>query len=290
MKALPWLALLAACGSGRAPQSPDATTDAATETTISLRTTTFVQPPGETYHCWYFHAYTPMQAIAGFHPVAGAGVHHLALFFEPGGAVQADRECSTFGRWSLLYGAGVGTGDATFPDGIAMPLRDDGVYVLQIHVLNATDQSIAVQAGVDLALTPPGASYTRAGMFVAGNASFTVPAHTQGYTVTTDCTGKLPGGTSLIGLFPHMHKLGARFETNLAQQTIYDQPWQFDAQTLTMFQPAPTVAATDTLEMRCIYDNPGDAPVSFGLSTSDEMCFGAFYYTPATIDEIDCIQ
>lgn len=292
MKALPWLLVaLAACGSDHAA-APDAaaTGDAAVETTISLRTTAFVQPPGETYHCWYFHAYTPVQAIAGFHPVAGAGVHHLALFFQPGGSVQPDRECETFGQWSLLYGAGVGTPDTAFPAGIAMPLRGDGVYILQVHILNATDQSLTVQAGVDLALTAPGAAYTRAGMFLAGNVSFSVPAHATGYTVTTDCTGKLPAGASLVGLFPHMHKLGARFQADLATQTLYDQPWQFDAQTLTMFQPAPTVATSDTLAMRCIYDNPGTTSVPFGLSTNDEMCFGAFYYTPATVDELDCIQ
>jgi hypothetical protein len=265
MKILPALAVLVACGPDHATQAPDAPAmDAATALTISLRTTPFVQAPGETYHCWYFRVDTPMQAIVGFHPVAGAGVHHLALFFEPNGVMRPDRECSTFGQWSLLYGAGVGTGDAAFPDGVAMPTRSDGVYVLQVHILNATDQPLSIAAGVDLALSRAAAAYTRAGMFLAGNVSFSVPAHATNYTVTTACTGGFPAGARLIGLFPHMHKLGVRFATDLVSgPTLYDQPWQFDAQALTMFPSAPAVASTDTIEMRCTYTNPGDSAVAF---------------------------
>jgi hypothetical protein len=281
------LVLIIACGGTPPPPAPDA----AVAPTISLRESGFQQAPGETYHCWYFQPDAPVgAAITTFHPVTSTGVHHLALFFEPGGSVRPDRECSTFGNWSLLWGAGVGTNDAALPDGVAVPMRRDGVYVLQIHILNATDQSVAIDAGVDLTLTEPGATYTRAGTFLEGNTSFTVPAHSTGTTVTTDCTGRLPAGAQLVGLFPHMHKLGAQFQTKLGGQTIYDQPWKFDAQTLAMFAPAPAVAASDTIEMRCIFNNPTDTAVSFGLSTNDEMCFGAFYYTPAVQDEIDCIQ
>jgi hypothetical protein len=280
------LLLLAACGSSTPASSPDAP---AASPTIQLRTTPFMQPPGETYHCWYFKPDAPAgTAIASFHPVTSAAVHHLALFFQPGGTVQPDATCNGFGPWSLLWGAGVGTGDTVFPPGVAVPARTDGVYILQVHIRNSSDQTVSIEAGVDLSLTTD--AFTRAGMFLAGNTQFTVPAHALNFTVTTDCAGRLPDGAHVVGLFPHMHQLGARFQVDVSGQHVYDQPWQFDAQTLAMFDPQPTVASTATIEMRCIYDNPGDAPVSFGLSTTDEMCFGAFYYTPATRDEIDCVH
>jgi hypothetical protein len=281
------LVLATACHSS-APAAPDG---ASAAPTISLRAAPYVQPPGESYHCWWFRPDTAEgTAITAFHPVTSAGVHHLALFYQAGGTVQADRECDSFGQWSLVWGAGVGTGDAQFPDGVAVPARADGVYILQVHLLNASDQPAAIEAGVDLTLAPAGTPYTRAGMLIEGNTSFTVPAHTQGFAVDTDCTGQLPDGAQLVGLFPHMHRLGARFQADVRGASVYDQAWKFDAQTLAMFAPFPTVARTDTLHMRCTYDNTSDTAVSFGLSTTDEMCFGAFYYAPATRDEIDCIQ
>jgi hypothetical protein len=296
LKILACVALAGACSSPSDPISPDAplSPDAATSATISLRTTAFEQPASaETYHCWYFKPATPPgAAITAFHPITSAGVHHLALFFDAGGSVQPDGPCDSFGPWSLLWGAGVGTNDAVLPSGIALPARSDGVYVLQVHILNASDQAIAIRAGVDMTLSA--SSYTRAGVFLMGNTHFTVPGYAQNLRVTTDCSGKLPDAAQLVGLFPHMHRLGAEFQVDLVSggdhHGIYDEPWRFDAQTLALFAPEPAVRSSDTIEMRCIYDNPTATAVSFGPSTSDEMCFGAFYYTPATTDEIDCIR
>jgi len=271
--------------------------DAAAANTISLRTMPHSLAAGtEDYRCtWFQPSADPSAAIKTLHPVTGSGVHHIALFFAAGDSVQAERSCFDFGtNWVLVAGAGVGSGDVNFPDGVALPVRTDGAYVLQIHMLNASSQPMDVQAGYDLGLTAPGSQWQRAGVYITGTTRFSIPAGAIGYSASATCTGNLPADAKLISLFPHMHKLGVHFHVDRTSggQTaaLYDNGWLFDSQTVVPIQPEVPLAPADSVTIRCTWDNPGSTAVSFGLHTSDEMCFGIFYYYPATTDQISCTR
>jgi hypothetical protein len=297
--------LIAGCG-----QAPSTSLDAAstadagapdsgsTANVLSLMTAPHDLAPGAwDYRCTWFAADAPPGAgVKSFKPITSTGVHHLALFWASGDTVQPEQSCMSFGRnWRLLAGAGVGSGEVDLPDGVAMPLRSGGAYVLQVHMLNATEHTISVSGGYDLGLTDPNASFTRAGVYVMGSTQFQIPAGAIGYAVDKTCNASdLPAGAALLNVFPHMHKLGVHVLIEHLGQTstspIIDSPWLFDAQGVTPISPPMPLAAQDRIHLRCTYDNTTGAPVSFGESTSDEMCFGVFYYSPATSDEIDCIR
>jgi hypothetical protein len=256
-----------------------------------------LDPGGQDYRCSWFPAdVRPDAAVKAMHPFATPGVHHVALFWAEGDSVQPDRDCWSFGsNWVLIAGAGVNSGDVVFPSGIALPLRSGGAYVIQTHMLNAMDHALSIQAGYDLTLTAAGESFTSAGIYVTGVTRFQIPAATMGYSVETLCpANKLPAGASLINVFPHMHKLGTNFFieriAGATKQTLLENPWNFDNQIVVPIQPAVALGTADILHIRCTYDNPGTMPVSFGESTTDEMCFAVFYYEPATQPEIDCVH
>jgi hypothetical protein len=298
-KWLLWFLLMSACsgggggtGGGGGSGLPDAGANS-----ISLRTMPHSLPAGmEDYRCtWFAPSADPGRAIRTLHPVTSPGVHHISLFFAAGDTVQAERSCVDFGRnWVLVAGAGVGSDDVDFPDGVALPVRTDGAYVLQVHMLNASQQPMDVRAGYDLGLTAAGANWQRAGVYLTGTTQFSIPAGATGYSASATCSGNLPAETKLISLFPHMHKLGVHFHVDRtaagATSTIYDGGWLFDSQSVVPIQPEVPLAPADSLTIRCTWDNPGPTAVAFGLHTSDEMCFGVFYYYPATTDQISCMQ
>jgi hypothetical protein len=91
-----------------------------------------------------------------------------------------------------------------------------------------------------------------------------------------------------------MHKLGVQFHVDRTSggqtSVLYDNAWLFDSQTVVPIAPEVPLGTTDSLTVRCTWDNPTTAPVSFGLHTSDEMCFGVFYYYPATTDQLRCVH
>jgi hypothetical protein len=268
---------------------------------LSLRSTPFMlaAAPAEDYRCtWFAPDFPEGAAIKSFRHAAAPGVHHIALFWSEGESPQPERSCWSFGNhWVLVAGAGVGSGETTFPDGVALPLRrTGGSYVLQVHMLNTAPSPISVSAGFDLTLTKPGESYSRAGIYLTGNTRFQIPGLTPSYAVEQTCS-TLPAGAQIVNLLPHMHRLGQRFQVERLTggsigglTTLYDGAWKFDDQEMVPFSPAVSLNDGESLRIRCIWGNPGTQPVGFGESTTDEMCFGVFYYHPAQADEIDCVR
>jgi hypothetical protein len=251
--------------------------------------------PGEQdYRCTYLPAPPSAGAIAAFRPVAGPGVHHVALFFAPGEHAQAEQSCWKFGdNWVLVAGAGVNGPEVRLPSNVALPLDTNGVYILQVHMLNASHSNIEVQARYELEPTT-NKTYQTAGIYITGVEHFTIPAATNGYAVDATCQGDLPEDARLVNLFPHMHQLGVRFQAEHVvggrSESLYDAGWRFDDQTVVGLTPEVALGKGDGLHVRCIYDNPNDHAVRFGEGTTDEMCFGIFYYYPAPQPETICVK
>lgn len=83
----------------------------------------------------------------------------------------------------------------------------------------------------------------------------------------------------------HMHTLGKRGLTRIeradgANECLLDIPrWDFNWQHSHVLTKPKQVAPGDKLYLECQWDNPGDADVSRGEGTSDEMCLGIYYVT-----------
>ncbi len=259
---------------------------------LEIRSDPYDLAPGsEEYRCFWFSIDTHAGAGAiAFRPVGGEGVHHVVIFRTSQG-VEASRRCDGLeGDWTILAGAGVGSGEVRFPEGVAMPVSDGDVFVLQLHMLNATGDRITIQGGYDVTLTEPGVEYTRAGMYTVSTTAISIPPGSEGYSLEHSCRGDLPDAAQLFNLFPHMHQLGRQFDIEVGGGSIYSSGWNFENQSVVALDPEVPLGQDDTLTIRCTWDNPTGRTVGFGLSTTDEMCGTAFYFYPSNVDEIRCVQ
>ena len=113
-----------------------------------------------------------------------------------------------------------------------------------------------------------------AGLTVAPRA---VSTQTGRCNVTADST--------LFAIFPHMHQTGVHQKVTLTPGAgtpvdVMDDDYTFDEQFYRLLSPGVQVHAGDRLDVTCTYDNPGDA-MTFGESTTDEMCYAGIYVYPA---------
>lgn len=92
-------------------------------------------------------------------------------------------------------------------------------------------------------------------------------------------TTRLPVDALLVSTAPHMHGLGRAVTTTLTRADGEEvcltalEGWDFDWQ---FSYPAAgegiPVNVTDTIQLTCTFDNPGDAEVQWGERTDEEMC------------------
>src|SRR5215468_3936380 len=154
------LAFVAACHS----TSPGAAVDASTVvdgttpdgwTPLISRSWTLPAGATNTYKC------TRMQVpadlwVSGFRATSPNGTHHEVLTISTSSTATGDYDCSAGSLdTEMLYAAGVGTDDLLFPPGIAMHIPA-GTYInLNLHLFNATDNSLADRSGVLVKVVAP---------------------------------------------------------------------------------------------------------------------------------------
>jgi hypothetical protein len=63
--------------------------------------------------------------------------------------------------------------------------------------------------------------------------------------------------------------------------TLYDQDYTFDGQEHVMFDPIRTLHRGDALKIECTYNNTTGNVVTFGESTTDEMCLAGMTIYPS---------
>ncbi len=166
-----------------------------------------------------------------------------------------------------------------FPSG-GLRVAPGDRFILQIHYNNGAGvPDVRDSSGVRLFTGP--AVGTEYGMFSVGSMTFSLPPR-QRSTVEGRCT--IRRATTLYAGMPHMHLLGAEFETSLlrqgspAQNILSLRGWSFESQ---LFYSLPIeLRPGDVLRTRCTFDNPNAEPVRVGERTVDEMCNNFIFATP----------
>jgi hypothetical protein len=185
-----------------------------------------------------------------------------------------------------VSGGGLGTPAVHFPEGTAMTLAKGAQIVVQLHLLNATNQEVEVdpvRVNLEAAADPEGLEAV--GLLITGTLDITLPPATSDITVEGSCVLEEPM-EHVFAAFPHMHQLGRRITTSklamgeTGETSISDVTWDFSDQGLYPVEGSAQIG--DTITTRCTFDNPLDREIVFGLHTSDEMCVNVLYYYPAT--------
>jgi hypothetical protein len=284
-------ALVASCGGGSQGMPGGPMPDAGPAPSSLTISAPYTLAAGQevTYQCMATTVhFTGTAYINAFTPHTPQGVHHLVLFIDhTHSQPEGEFPCAfvSGGPLTPIYAAGINANPTVFPTGVGYPLQDGDQLVLQVHELNAGCNSINGTAGLDVGLAPPGTQITPAQVSFVGNVTFTVPMGAAGYQVNGQCS-HLPAGTNVFAVFPHMHQIGASINVSLdtpsGPQTLANvTPWRFTEQPVINVSPIAQVAAGGRESVTCTYNNTTNQPVSFGQSSTDEMCFAITYFYPA---------
>jgi hypothetical protein len=206
----------------------------------------------------------------GIRPIAPPGTHHTLLARGTGGL-------------DIIYASGVGTNELMFPAGTGLRLPAGSLVGLQLHVFNTGDGPLSGTSGVEVFRVDPATAVEDADVVLAGPTELAIPP--GGATLRGTCT--VTERQTLFALFPHMHQLGTHLKTTVTTggvaRVIHDAPYMFEHQPFIPLEPI-VLEPGDTVTTECTWTNPGTSTVTWGESSTTEMCFSIMYRTPAIGD------
>jgi hypothetical protein len=186
----------------------------------------------------------------------------------------------------LLTGWAPGGNPPELPPGVGEEMPPgNGYMTLEFHYYNTTGKVQNDRSGARICATTK-TPENIATLTWLGTENISLPARAMG-TARGNCT---PGGGSqtqdihLLFASPHMHKLGTHLTTVINRKAggtemVVDQPFAFMDQ-----RQYPTnliVHPGDTLSTTCTYMNSSPSTVTFGESTTSEMCYNFVLSYPA---------
>jgi hypothetical protein len=205
-------------------------------------------------------------------PSGGVRLHHAVLFAAQDpvapGAVPCDPMPVPVAVLPLYAPGGE---QVAFPEGVAIAVPEQATtFFVELHLFRfaagADEGSVALFAGEGPA------------EHLAGWVDDTAPVPTilphASVTSTDQCRFEGPG--RIVGAWPHMHRLGARFQGAVVRadgrrEPLVDvDPWDFDHQPLYPVDAA--LGEGDAVETACTWSNTTSGPVSGGPRSTDEMC------------------
>jgi hypothetical protein len=222
--------------------------------------------------------------IRGFRALIPGGTHHTVLAVgDPQGPDGIGPCAGTGFGVDMIFGSGVGTEEIQFPEGLGLHLAAGQQLVLDMHLFNTSADPIAGDSGTMALLTTAEATTQLVDNLLAGPVVFSIPPN-QTSVVTGDCT--MDADVQIIAVQPHMHWLAVHQKIVAKRATgdvvLHDGDFSFDSQIYYPVSPGVSLAKGEKLHVECTYNNTTGATVTFGESTTDEMCLASVYRYPAS--------
>jgi hypothetical protein len=227
--------------------------------------------------------------IAVIPKIDNAKIVHHVLLMQSDTAVSPDpTPCSAvLIQYRMLYGWAPGAQGFTLPEEAGLPMSGTMHYVVQVHYSNLTGLSGEKdRSGFQLCTTDK-LRPNDADVMAFGTNGFTIPARGK-LDITCDLTVPTQIANpprTVFAAMPHMHQLGKMISTTHLPKAGgapvdlgTDASFQFSSQS--WFVVKSTIAAGDVVRTRCVWENPGNQPVGWGESTSEEMCYSFSLYYP----------
>ena len=210
-------------------------------------------------------------------------------FGGPGFSI-VDPTSATLGGWAP------GAQPVVLPDGVAMSLPAKSRVVLQVHYHphEANPQPDRTRIGIYFAKVKP-TKLLRILPLI--NQNFTIPPGNPNYQVVAGITVPFFVDLHLWEIAPHMHLLGRRMSVQAStpgsptQCLINIDDWDFNWQGLYRYKEPVAIPRGTTLSLFAYFDNSENnlrnpnippQPVSWGESTTDEMCIA---FLGVTLDQ-----
>jgi hypothetical protein len=242
------------------------------------------------YVCYGFdtNASQKRHVVAGAPKIDNTRIVHHVLVYQADESVSGEpAPCSGGGdkNWRLVTGWAPGGKNFELPAEAGFA-EEAGTthWVVQIHYNNAQGLTGQLdETGFDLCSTDQ-LRPNDADVLATGTFDIAIPPRS---TYSATCELALPQGFSTINVvtsWAHMHRLGraeyAKRVRNGQETPILDAPNYDFSNGATPNAVRVDLAAGDTVRTMCRWKNPGDATVSYGEGTGDEMCFAFLTYYP----------
>jgi hypothetical protein len=238
----------------------------------------FSVPTGEQYYCFSFKLpfNGPTQALSFAPHEDNHGIVHHWLLYKMGSPQVDGFESPCIGfhaDGALLAGWTLGSGEWNMPKDVGMNLGG-GDFILEVHY-NNTGAPVPDTSGVDICSTTK-LRPKSAGIFWLGTPAIALAPATSGIDIKSSCKPTLASDFHVLRSWPHMHKLGVRMRADVQHPggtvtPLFDHPFDFNAQV--QLDTPYILKAGDAITTTCTYNNTTTGAVTFGESTSQEMCF-----------------
>ena len=219
-------------------------------------------------------------------------VHHVILFTVPAADAQAKDATTPEAGWTCFGGPETGGNFQSlgslggwvpgmppthFPATTGIHLKKGDVIVMQVHYNLLNGPPLPDRTIIKLAYSPTPVE-KQALFFPAYNLGFSIPPHAESYD--SSATQNVPIDVQAWGVLPHMHTLGKHISLKTADKCLVDVPkWDFHWQQQYFYKQPISLSAGEAATISCNWSNPTDNTVTFGESTSDEMCLAFLYVT-----------
>jgi hypothetical protein len=222
--------------------------------------------------------------ISDFRAVAPEGTHHTVLTMgSPDGPDGVSGCGAGTNHEAMIYGSGVGTNPFSFPEGVAIHIPAGTQLLLNLHLFNVSDAALQGVSGTEVKTLAADEVVHVAEAVLAGKTfNLNVPDGGES-TQIGYCT--MDADVTVLSVSPHMHQLGTHAkivaELDSGEMTLHDAAYDFYEQKVYPLAPSLPMAQGDRLRVECTYVNNTGADVSFGDSSTEEMCFSGIYRYPA---------
>jgi hypothetical protein len=238
-----------------------------------------VESAAESYQC-FTQTLTEDLSVDRIWYDGKTSVHHLVMVQTLAPEPDGTFECDTFFKptWIPLFANGTGSTTLDLPAGSSFFLPKGTQLLVQLHLLNATNEPVTDSVKIRARPVEPTANL--AGIYGFGTTLIDLPPSSKS-SVTNDCT--VDSNVDIFAVFPHMHTKGTSLTFSVGKdkeslEEVYRvEPWDFDKQEI---EPFPLVLEPGTVtRTTCSYDNTTSDKIVFGESTFNEMCFFTAFRT-----------
>jgi hypothetical protein len=169
-----------------------------------------------------------------------------------------------------------------FPPHVGLDLGG-GNYILEVHY-NNTGAPTTDSSGVTVCKAKTNRPDTATVSWL-GTEAIIIPPATKNFEVPSNCRPNITDQPiHIMKVWPHMHKLGRHMRADIHRadgttEALFNVAFDFNSQ---WGYDTPAVLHTgDYVTTTCTYDNDTPNVVTFGESTTSEMCYNFTYSYPA---------
>src|SRR5262249_20025441 len=154
--------------------------------------------------------------------------------------------------------SGVGSPDFVFPDGVGLHLKAGQRLLLNLHLYNASDDTLSGRSGTLVQEAMPGEIEHFAEIVLAGpTLGLRVPTGVSEQSGSCDLSQITNEPIEVFSLSQHMHKTGTHMRSVITrgpeELVLQDIDYNFEQQTFQLVSPHITLQPTDRLTTYCTY-------------------------------------